>query len=463
MKWKTLTLSLNLLLAGLMIVGCSTPVTPTLTAALTTSVTTSTSIPALSATPTRVVPTSTLTQAATPTPSGLTLPGNNTFIAPITVGFYIAGVGDVPTGVLLGGTQQGRWLNPAEVSLRGGEVYHLYSAEGYLGMAQGSAPYSQPPHFLSDQLIDLTPAPQAGQEIFAIGGEWNALPRPFQVLPNEIDLYQAEVEAQLRMNGLADSPPQVHQALRVDLDGDGTDEVLIAAAHFASRQLPTVAVGDYSLILLRTVVDNSVVSVPLVESYYAALAAANLYTVIAILDLNGDGRMEVVVRGGRYEGETTMVYEIEGTTSQPVLIGDDGSYPSAQPVSQPTGELILAGALDDHYEVASEAYRLTVKLNGAEIFNAPAALEHGQPFGGVFTNFVEISIPFELNLLRTGPNQIEISLHGVGGGEWVCWDYVLVAAGDERLRIESSTKWAYSPTGVDVIYGGEAQIIKFEP
>lgn len=391
--------------------------------------------------------------------------GDEQFVAPIAVGFFIPGVGDVPTGVLLGGAQQGRWLSLAEVSPRGGEIYQLYSAEAYLGTAEGGTSYSQPPNFLSDQLIDLTPAPQAGQEIFAIGGEWNALPRPFQVLSNDIDLYRETVAERLRINGLADSAAQIHQTLRVDLDGNGGDEVLIAAAHFANRQLPVITAGDYSLIILRTVVSDTVVSIPLVENYYTtdeSPAVANLYTVMAILDLNGDGRMEVVVRGERYEGQLTAVYEVEGTTSQPVLLSDHGSTPATPPAPLSTGELVIAGALDDHYDVAAEAYRLRVKLNGAEIFDAPAAFAHGRPFGGVFSNFAELSIPFDLNLLRAGPNQLEVNLYGVGGGEWMCWDYMRVSSENELIRIESPSKWAYSPTGVDVIYGEETQTIEFE-
>jgi hypothetical protein len=276
---------------------------------------------------------------AAPAPADVTVPPAEKSSAPIAVGFFIAGVGNVPTGVLLGSAQPGRWLSPAEVSLRGGEIYHLYSAEADLGTAQGSAPYSQPPHFLSDQLIDLTPAPQAGQAVVAIGGGWNALPRPFQVLSNEIDLYREIVEERLQANGLADSEAQVHQVLRVDLDGNGTDEVLIAAAHFANRQLPVVTAGDYSLLILRTVVTDTVVSIPLVENYFLAdeaPAAANRYTAMAILDLNGDGRMEIVVRGERYEGQTTVVYEVKGDTRQAVLLRDAGSYPAAQPVRLPS-------------------------------------------------------------------------------------------------------------------------------
>jgi len=474
MNRKPLSLLFDLLVlfAGLMLAGCGSTVTPTPTAALTAlaatltaSTSIPTSIPPPSATPTRAVPTPTSTLVATPTPSSVTVPVDQQPGVPIVLGFFIPGVGDVPTGVLLGGAQQGRWLSPAQVSLRGGETYQLYSAESHLGTAQGSAPYSQPPHFLSDQLIDLTPAPQAGQEIVAIGGEWNARPRPFQVLSNEIDLYRETVEERLRLKGLVDSEAQVHQIWRVDLDGNGTDEVLIAAAHFASRQLPVIAAGDYSLIILRMVVSNTVVAIPLVENYYttdATQAAANLYTVMAILDLNGDDRMEIVVRGERYEGKMTVVYEVEGATSQPVLISDEGFYPAAQPVRLPTGELIIAGTLDDHYEIAPDAYHLAVSLNGEEIFSGPAAFEHGQPFGAVFSNVVEISIPFELNLLRAGTNRLEVSLQGVGAAEWVCWDYILVSDGNELARIESQSDWAYSLTGVEVIYGEEIQTIEFE-
>jgi hypothetical protein len=326
-------LALDVIVVGVLLAGCGRTLTPTSTAVVTTpaATATSTSLLAPATTPTLAVTAPIATRVMTPAPSDVTVPPDETSGAPIAVGFFSAGVGDVPTGVLLGGAQPGRWRSPAEISLRGGEIYQLYSAEAYLGTAQGTAPYAQPPHFLSAQLVDLTPAPQAGQEIFAIGGEWNALPRPFQVLSNDIDLYRETVAERLQVNGLVDSPVQIHQTLRVDLDGNGTEEVMIAAAHFASRQLSVVTTGDYSLILLRTVVSDSVVSIPLVENYYVtndAPAAANQYRIMAILDLNGDGQMEIVVRGERYEGQTTVVYEVADTTSQAVLISEAGVYPN---------------------------------------------------------------------------------------------------------------------------------------
>jgi FG-GAP repeat len=47
--------------------------------------------------------------------------------------------------------------------------------------------------------------------------------------------------------------------------------------------------------------------------------APNVYRVAAILDLNGDGKMELVVTSNYYEGGTTTVYRCMPTKIEAVL------------------------------------------------------------------------------------------------------------------------------------------------
>jgi hypothetical protein len=74
--------------------------------------------------------------------------------------------------------------------------------------------------------------------------------------------------------------------------------------------------GSYSMVILRRVVAGKV-ETQLVEgefypkayvSHDASFNAPNVYKVIGVLDLDGDGKMEIVVRSDYYEGGATTIY-----------------------------------------------------------------------------------------------------------------------------------------------------------
>jgi hypothetical protein len=109
------------------------------------------------------------------------------------------------------------------------------------------------------------------------------------------------------------------------LDGDSQDEVLISATNYfekdddAPMRSPA---GSYSMVLLRRVVSGKV-ETQLVEGEFYPKAypkaaqeegrfdAPNAYKVIATLDLDGDGKMEIVIHSHYYEREMTTIYRCE--------------------------------------------------------------------------------------------------------------------------------------------------------
>ncbi len=131
-------------------------------------------------------------------------------------------------------------------------------------------------------------------------------------------------------------------------------------------------------------------------------------------------------------------------------------------ISPQIGKLTITGILDDHYDINPGHYYLTVKLNGQVIFDGNPDINHGQPYGGVFLNFNDFIIPFDLNLLQNGRNGLEISLNGVSSRDWFCWDYIMLYDTNRYKKIESHRRWeSYSVTGVDGVYEGESKIIIF--
>jgi hypothetical protein len=147
-----------------------------------------------------------------------------------------------------------------------------------------------------------------------------ALPAKLQRLAPDNPAYVKAARAWLDQQGLNLAPVRLTHIVRTDLEGDGTDEVLLAGAYNA-MDVPDadMTVGRYAFLLLRKVVDGAVVTTPL-EAYanphpYAAEEAIDGLTSVvpvAVADLTGDGVAEVAVAVWMHEGLAFTVYRLDG-------------------------------------------------------------------------------------------------------------------------------------------------------
>jgi hypothetical protein len=229
---------------------------------------------------------------------------------------------DVNENCLMGGIQKGRWLEADALApmLMGGEKYSLYTLTKRMGQATGAKPNSAGEPCNGTNEIALSPKPERG---IAVAGRWNALPRVPRALSTNDPAYRQVVANLLRRRGFNRPKINITQVLRVDLDGDGIEEALISAAHLAegiSINGGPMAVhgqlGDYSFVLLRKLVRGKVRDILLADHFYPRKieypATPMQYEVVAVLDVNGDGKMEVIVRGAYYEGSGSSVFRLIG-------------------------------------------------------------------------------------------------------------------------------------------------------
>lgn len=228
---------------------------------------------------------------------------------------------DVSEGCLMGGFSEGRWLEADGIAplLKGGERYRLYTLTKAKGEAIGSLSSEDGEPCNGSRKISLTPQPEGG---IAVGGRWNALPRVPRMLSTSDPAYRQVVARHLRRRGFVRPKINITQVIRIDLDGDGVEEALISATHLAEGLVSaekSMAVhgkpGDYSFVLLRKVVRGRVRDTLLVEHFYPRKIAhpqtPYQYDVAAVLDLNGDGEMEIIVHGNYYEGSWGTVFSLD--------------------------------------------------------------------------------------------------------------------------------------------------------
>jgi hypothetical protein len=216
--------------------------------------------------------------------------------------------------LLLGGASQDIWLAPyMSVSRFSGEVtysLHTLTQESKYfvwGKAPKISPTCQAYSVATDAALDET-------GFVGVVDGWAITKRPVtEIAPNE--QYQEVVMDWLSAEGV--SAPEVDrlQVHRVDIEGDGVDEVFVSATHLDASQHTTKA-GDYSIVLMRQVIGNEALTKLVLGDIYRSqepeLTYPRAYSLANFIDLNQDGRLEVVVDVRKWEGFGARVLQIDG-------------------------------------------------------------------------------------------------------------------------------------------------------
>lgn len=227
---------------------------------------------------------------------------------------------DASRGYLLGASSGGRWIKDkdARLLLRGGEKYTLSDANRVIGAATGGQAKSEGAPCEDTYFVQFKGVTASRVSGIALSGPPLNSRRPVSELSTSQSIYRAEVATWLKAHGLKNPQVNIVKIWRADLDGDGTNEVLISAVRHQGKagpvgnMSPNATAGDYSVLLLRRVGKKGVQSIAMDSQIYPQAKTSSpptIHELMSVLDLNGDGRMEIVVRGRYYEGDWTGVYE----------------------------------------------------------------------------------------------------------------------------------------------------------
>jgi hypothetical protein len=168
---------------------------------------------------------------------------------------------EVQSGHFFGATSDGKWMKANETAnlLSDETAYRVYGLTQALGQAKGGKPKPEAVPCEKTLFVLLSPKPEKG--VIAIAAPWNALPRNPQVIDPTQKIYVDAVRDFLETKGIDQPKVEIDNIVRVDLNGDGEEEVLSSATNYFSKDGPVPMrspAGSYSMVLLRRVVTGKV-------------------------------------------------------------------------------------------------------------------------------------------------------------------------------------------------------------
>jgi len=235
---------------------------------------------------------------------------------------------DLPSGLIIGAHAGGKWLSSEQAgkALGPGRKYRLFTLTGKTGDAVGgkAAPNAE----VCPDVWEQTLQPATEKSAIALAVPWNPMPRTAKASDKTQELYVKAARDFLVGKGIAKPVVKITQLLRIDLDGDNDDEVLLSATHYPGEEgeSPSQAeAGNYSFVLLRRVVDGMVQTKLVDGEFYPKASESQTpyrYEVSGLLDLDGDGRLEIIIYSAYYEGATVTVWRFgEGKLHKVLEIG----------------------------------------------------------------------------------------------------------------------------------------------
>ena len=223
------------------------------------------------------------------------------------------------------GWWDGAWQSGDDLPVSGGEEYQVVRLDEPITFTTGSEarPFCEPLELVSVEFEPEIPGGFRDVDALAIQTGAAVRPHPVELLGLSIPAY-IEATSELLETRVAGIPIiNLTQVIRTDLEGDGTDEVIVAASTIPD-DLISSQVGDYSIVYLRKVIEGEVQTAILGESIVEDLdnlfQDLAVFEVSAVADLNGDGKMEIIINGTVWEGAFLQAWEYINDDLGPVEV-----------------------------------------------------------------------------------------------------------------------------------------------
>jgi peptidoglycan hydrolase-like protein with peptidoglycan-binding domain len=227
--------------------------------------------------------------------------------------------------LLVGASYGDHWFDnrTSGLMVRGDETYRLYSGARVLGSAASTrvaAVEPAGPPYADQFLVSLSPDSGPAESI-GVAGDWDAQPRTPITVTQETELrpYATALVDFLRSAGIAQpslADAEAFTVWRVDLEGDGAEEALIGASRYITTpDSTTMLEGAYSVVLLQRTDGGTTAIEKIVANVYpdeTQVFERTNHSLAAILELNGDGRLEIVVESSYFESAAVSVYGLDG-------------------------------------------------------------------------------------------------------------------------------------------------------
>ncbi len=231
----------------------------------------------------------------------------------------------------------------ADRKIAGGEKFRVFSLDGLEGEGVATLPVPNPPDPPSVCVEDAGIRIGEASPWLNIRCGWDPLPRKAAALSTGDAVFKTAVQRFLAVKGET-AAPHVTQVFKIDLEGDGTDEIIISAARFEhifwdvedlpyhSGMIFGPGAGDFSLVLLRKTEGNRVRDIP-VAGYFAGKNEDDrppvLYQVIGFADLDGDGTLEILTDASYFGGYRFGIHSVLGDRVREVLGCGSGPQPGS--------------------------------------------------------------------------------------------------------------------------------------
>jgi hypothetical protein len=139
---------------------------------------------------------------------------------------------EIQTGYFFGGSQRGKWIKAdgAAKSTGNNTTYQVYSLTKQAGKITAGIPKSVDEPCPDTLMVSLSSKPRDG--VIGLAAPWNALPRTPMIADTTQAVYVQAVRDFLKAHGVTDPKVRITRILRIDLDGDGEEEVLISATNY---------------------------------------------------------------------------------------------------------------------------------------------------------------------------------------------------------------------------------------